>query len=80
MILSVDGVDGCFVGPTDLALSMGLTRRDRVQIENPGYKDANAMLREIVPDLAAVITPTKFMKEAVISCAEAGVNRDHCYR
>ena len=27
-ILSVDGVDGCFVGPTDLALSMGLTRQD----------------------------------------------------
>jgi 4-hydroxy-2-oxoheptanedioate aldolase len=27
-ILSVEGVDGCFVGPTDLALSMGLPRRD----------------------------------------------------
>jgi 4-hydroxy-2-oxoheptanedioate aldolase len=27
-ILSVDGVDGCFVGPTDLALSMGLPRAD----------------------------------------------------
>lgn len=27
-ILSVDGVDGCFVGPTDLALSMGLPRTD----------------------------------------------------
>jgi 4-hydroxy-2-oxoheptanedioate aldolase len=26
-ILSVEGVDGCFVGPTDLALSMGLTRK-----------------------------------------------------
>lgn len=25
-ILAVDGVDGCFVGPTDLALSMGLKR------------------------------------------------------
>lgn len=25
-ILSVDGVDGCYVGPTDLALSMGLGR------------------------------------------------------
>lgn len=37
------------------------------------YKDANAMLREVVPDLAAVITPTKFMKDAVIACAEAGV-------
>ena len=37
------------------------------------YKDANAMLRKVVPDLVAVITPTKFMKEAVIACAEAGV-------
>jgi len=37
------------------------------------YKDVNAMLRERVPDIAAVITPTKFMKEAVIACAEAGV-------
>ena len=27
-ILAVEGVDGCFVGPTDLALSMGLTRQD----------------------------------------------------
>ena len=31
------------------------------------------MLRDVVPDIAAVITPTKFMKEAVIACAEAGV-------
>lgn len=37
------------------------------------YKDVNEMLGEIVPDLAAVITPTKYMKEAVIACAEAGV-------
>ncbi len=37
------------------------------------YKDVNAMLRSQVPDIAAVITPTKFMKEAVIACAEAGV-------
>jgi len=27
-ILSVEGVDGCFIGPTDLALSMGLTPAD----------------------------------------------------
>ena len=27
-ILSVDGVDGCFIGPSDLALSMGLTPAD----------------------------------------------------
>ena len=31
------------------------------------------MLKEVVPDLAAVITPSKYMKEAVIACAEAGV-------
>ena len=37
------------------------------------YQDAPAMLKEIVPDIAAVVTPTKFMKEAVIACAEAGV-------
>ena len=37
------------------------------------YKDVNAMLRDQVPDIAAVITPSKFMKEAVIACAEAGV-------
>ena len=27
-ILSVEGVDACFIGPSDLALSMGLTRED----------------------------------------------------
>ncbi len=37
------------------------------------YKDVNGLLKDIVPDIAAVITPTKFMKEAVIACAEAGV-------
>lgn len=37
------------------------------------YPDAESMLREIVPDIAAVVTPTKFMKDAVIACAEAGV-------
>ena len=37
------------------------------------YKDVNAMLADYVPDIVAVITPTKFMKEAVIKCAEAGV-------
>ena len=37
------------------------------------YKDVNSMLRVQVPDIAAVVTPTKFMKEAVIACAEAGV-------
>lgn len=37
------------------------------------YKDVNEMLKHTVPDVAAVITPTKYMKEAVIRCAEAGV-------
>jgi len=38
------------------------------------YKDVNAMLKDgVVPDIVAVITPTKYMKEAVIRCAEAGV-------
>ncbi|MFN0170190.1 MAG: Gfo/Idh/MocA family protein [Bryobacteraceae bacterium] len=37
------------------------------------YKDVHAMLREQVPDIVAIITPTKFMKDAVIASAEAGV-------
>ena len=36
------------------------------------YRDAEAMLKEVVPDLAAIITPTKYMTGAVIACAEAG--------
>ena len=37
------------------------------------YPDAESMLKEIVPDIAAVVTPTKWMKQSVIACAEAGV-------
>jgi hypothetical protein len=37
------------------------------------YKDVSSLLKEDVPDIAAIITPTKFYKEAVIACAEAGV-------
>ena len=37
------------------------------------YPDAESLLREVVPDIAAVVTPVKYMKEAVIACAEAGV-------
>ena len=37
------------------------------------FKDVNAMVKSVVPDMAAVITPTRFMKEAVIKCAQAGV-------
>tara|TARA_B100000686_G_scaffold347309_1_gene435708 strand:+ start:2240 stop:3331 length:1092 start_codon:yes stop_codon:yes gene_type:complete len=37
------------------------------------YPDADSLLKEVVPDVASVVTPTKFMKDAVIACAEAGV-------
>ncbi len=37
------------------------------------FPDADSLLKEIVPDVASVVTPTKYMKDAVIACAEAGV-------
>jgi 4-hydroxy-2-oxoheptanedioate aldolase len=37
-ILSVEGVDGCFVGPTDLAVSMGLPHNDFEHV--PEHRDA----------------------------------------
>ena len=37
------------------------------------YPDVEALLKDEVPDIVAVITPSKFFKEAVIACAEAGV-------
>ena len=37
------------------------------------YPDVHALLADVVPDIAAIVTPTKFYKEAVIACAEAGV-------
>ena len=37
------------------------------------YSDVTEMLNDDVPDLAVVVTPTKYMKECVIACAEAGV-------
>ena len=37
------------------------------------FRDADALLKEVVPDLAAIITPTKFMAGGVVACAEAGV-------
>ena len=37
------------------------------------YPDVHALLAEVVPDIVAVVTPTKYYKEAVIACAEAGV-------
>jgi predicted dehydrogenase len=37
------------------------------------YPDIEALLADIVPDIAVVVTPTKYMKDAVIACAKAGV-------
>ena len=37
------------------------------------YADVDGLLRDTVPDIAVVVTPTKYMKDAVIACAEAGV-------
>ena len=37
------------------------------------YPDVQALLRDIVPDVAAVVTPSKFFKEAIVACAQAGV-------
>jgi 4-hydroxy-2-oxoheptanedioate aldolase len=37
-MLSLPGVDGCFVGPTDLAISMGISRFKYE--ENPSYRQA----------------------------------------
>jgi 4-hydroxy-2-oxoheptanedioate aldolase len=39
-ILGVDGVVGCFIGPNDLALSMGLTQKDM----GPGTEHEDAMM------------------------------------
>ena len=37
------------------------------------FPDTEALLREMVPDIAAVVTPTQHYAEPVIACAEAGV-------
>lgn len=37
------------------------------------YPDAAAMFRKIVPDLAVVVLPGKYIKEAVVASAQAGV-------
>ena len=37
------------------------------------YPDVEVLLRDLVPDIAVVVTPTKYMKDVVIACAEAGV-------
>ncbi|MDP6353815.1 MAG: Gfo/Idh/MocA family oxidoreductase, partial [Planctomycetota bacterium] len=45
-------------------------RRFGVQASFP---DPVSMLRERVPDIVSVVTPTRFIPECVISCAQAGV-------
>ena len=40
---------------------------------NALYPDAERLLREVVPDVVSVVTPVKYIKEAVVACAEAGV-------
>lgn len=40
-IMAVDGVVGCFIGPNDLALSMGITQKET----GPGTKHEAAMMR-----------------------------------
>jgi len=37
------------------------------------FGNVGEMLAEVVPDIASVVTPVKYMKEAVVACAEAGV-------
>ena len=37
------------------------------------YPGVEALLQDTVPDIAVVVTPTKYMKDVVIACAEAGV-------
>ena len=37
------------------------------------YPDVQELLRDVVPDVAAVVTPSKYFKEAVVACAQAGV-------
>lgn len=37
------------------------------------YPDAEAMYREMTPDIAAVVLPGKYIKDAVIASAQAGV-------
>lgn len=37
------------------------------------YKEASALFKDVVPDIAIVATPTKFMRDAIVMAAEAGV-------
>jgi predicted dehydrogenase len=37
------------------------------------FENVGEMLAEVVPEIVSVVTPVKYMKEAVVTCAEAGV-------
>ncbi len=37
------------------------------------YANAEDLLNDVVPDIAAIVTPSKHYKDAVIACAKAGV-------
>ncbi|MXY82437.1 MAG: hypothetical protein F4Y91_10315, partial [Gemmatimonadetes bacterium] len=50
-IMALPGVDGCFVGPVDLALSMGLSRHRSSYEQDPAYQAA--MERIVTTALAA---------------------------
>ena len=60
---------------------VALVERDPARLKHVGaqygvtalYPDADALFRDQVPDIAAVVTPTKYYKDAVIAAAEAGV-------
>lgn len=63
-IMSVRGVDGCFVGPTDLALSMGLPRTDFET--NPKHRAAIQQTVEVTRRLGKLACCNTY------SLAEAG--------
>lgn len=64
-ILAVDGVVGCFIGPNDLALSMGITPRDT----GPGTEHEAAMMEV----LAACRRTGKAAGKHCFSAAEVNV-------
>jgi predicted dehydrogenase len=37
------------------------------------FPDAESLLRVVVPDVASVVTPVKYTRDAVVACAQAGV-------
>ena len=45
---------------------------ERFQVDEL-HREAELLLKSVVPDIAVITTPTKFMRDAVVMCAEAGV-------